>query len=372
MITVGPAQLANGVQGFAYLQTVSASPGGAYTYSVISGSLPPGLNLDPNTGVINGTPTTTGTYGFTIEATGSGACPGVQSYTIVIGSPAAMCQQHFDTVGAPSLPQGWSSLSFGSMAVWTTSTVNPNTPANAAFAAAPASAGYTELVTPTYLIGPGIGQMRFSNAFNLEDESPASPVGYDGLVLELSINGGPFQDIIAAGGSFATGGYNKTISTSFGSPIAGRMAWSGLSGGTAATPAYITTTVNLPLSAYGQSVQMKWVVATDAAGTVGGDAGARIDTIIGTACTTTAANVEITGRVLRPDGYGLRNAVVTMVDDLGVVRTARTSSFGYYRFDDVEIGRTYIVTVNARVYHFSPRVVQVFDNLYDLDFIADQ
>lgn len=359
--------------GFAYSQTLTASPaGGGYVFAVINGSLPSGLSLDPNTGVISGTPTNTGTFAFTIGVTGFGSCTGMQSYSVVIGSSSTMCQQHFDNVGAPALPAGWSSAKFGSMNPWTTSTVNPSTPVNAAFAASSTTAGYTELVTPSYLIAPASGQMRFDTAFNFEAESPASSVGYDGMVLEISINGGPFQDIVAAGGSFATGGYNKTISTSFGSAIAGRMAWSGLSGGTSAVPAYITTTVNLPTAAYDRLVQIKWIVASDAGGTASGDAGARIDAIIGTACVTTAASAVVSGRVLTADGQGVRNADVTITDDLGVVRTARTSSFGYYQFGDVLVGRTYIVRVDSRQYTFTPQVIQVFDSLFDLDFVAEQ
>ena len=41
-------------------------------------------------------------------------------------------------------------------------------------------------------------------------------------MLEISIGGGAFQDILAAGGSFVTGGYNVTISTCCSNPIAGR------------------------------------------------------------------------------------------------------------------------------------------------------
>ena len=77
------------------------------------------------------------------------------------------------------------------------------------------------------------------------------------MVLEIAIAGGSFTDIVTAGGSFVTGGYNATISTAFQSPIAGRMAWSGSSGG------YITSTVSLPASASGQNVQLKWRMASD-------------------------------------------------------------------------------------------------------------
>ena len=56
------------------------------------------------------------------------------------------------------------------------------------------------------------------------------------MVLEISINGGAFADIIQAGGNFISGGYTHTILSGFGNPIAGRMAWSGLSGGTMAAP----------------------------------------------------------------------------------------------------------------------------------------
>jgi hypothetical protein len=95
--------------------------------------------------------------------------------------------------------------------------------------------------------------------------------GFDGGVLEVSTNGGAtFQDILAAGGTFATGGYNGTISVNFGSPIAGRQAWTGNSQGV------VTTTVNLPASFAGQTVILRFRRATDSSVT---GQGWRIDTI---------------------------------------------------------------------------------------------
>jgi hypothetical protein len=65
-----------------------------YTYSVISGSLPPGLQIeDPelcSEWIITGTPTHAGTYPFTVQITptqdGGGGPPGTQQLTINIGT----------------------------------------------------------------------------------------------------------------------------------------------------------------------------------------------------------------------------------------------------------------------------------------------
>jgi len=85
---------------------------------------------------------------------------------------------------------------------------------------------------------------------------------------------------------------------------------------------------------------------------------------------TTAAGVEVSGRVLTVDGRGLRNAVVSIIDMNGVRRTATTSSFGYYRFDDVEAGSTHLFSVSSKRYRYTPHIVQVFDTLTDVDFVG--
>jgi hypothetical protein len=108
--------------------------------------------------------------------------------------------------------------------------------------------------------------LYFRHSYNLES-------GRDGGVLEISIAGGAFTDIITAGGSFAQAGYNGTISTGFLSPIGGRPAWTGSSGG------YITTGINLPPAASGQNVVFRFRLATDCSGA---GTGWRVDTITGT------------------------------------------------------------------------------------------
>lgn len=83
-----------------------------------------------------------------------------------------------------------------------------------------------------------------------------------------------------------------------------------------------------------------------------------------------AANVGVGGRVTTANGQGLRGASVSITDPDGVTRRAVTSSFGYYRFDDVAVGRTYVMSVASKRYSFSPRAVTIEDELSDLDFVA--
>lgn len=83
-----------------------------------------------------------------------------------------------------------------------------------------------------------------------------------------------------------------------------------------------------------------------------------------------AANVSISGQVLTPDGRGLRNAIVVLTDSGGQTRTARTSTFGYYRLDDIAVGQTAVMSVRSKVFQFDPHIINVNDNLESINFTA--
>ncbi len=86
-ITVNPASLANGTVGSAYSQTVSATGGtGSYTFSVSTGALPAGLSLASSTGVISGTPSSSGSSSFTITATDGNGATGSRAYSVSIAA----------------------------------------------------------------------------------------------------------------------------------------------------------------------------------------------------------------------------------------------------------------------------------------------
>lgn len=81
-----PPSLAAGSVGNPYSVTVSATGGKPpYTWS-LSGTLPPGLTLNASQGIISGTPTTTGTYGFNLTVTDSAAASLTQGFSITINS----------------------------------------------------------------------------------------------------------------------------------------------------------------------------------------------------------------------------------------------------------------------------------------------
>ena len=165
-------------------------------------------------------------------------------------TPITMMAQNFDTVTAPALPAGWTTTTSGAQSVWVTSTAAKDTAKNAAYSPDPSSIGVNELVSPNITIASTSAQLTFRNNYNLE-------TSFDGGVLEIKIGSGSFTDILTAGGSFVSGGYNYTLSTIFGNPLGGRQAWSGNSGG------FITTVVNLPAAAAGQSIQLKWRCGSD-------------------------------------------------------------------------------------------------------------
>ncbi len=71
-LTISTATLPNGMENVAYTTTLTALGGAApYSWSLISGALPPGLSLNAGSGAIIGTPTATGAFNFTVGVSDS-------------------------------------------------------------------------------------------------------------------------------------------------------------------------------------------------------------------------------------------------------------------------------------------------------------
>jgi uncharacterized repeat protein (TIGR01451 family) len=233
---------------------------------------------------------------------------GTVTFSLPLGSLAATYSENFDGVAVPSLPTGWTSLQGGGQSTWVTTGSTPDSAPNSAFTAGAATAGSNMLVSAGVAVPAGpAGQLSFRNNYNLDASTINNASAHDGGVLEIKIGSGAFTDILAAGGTFVSGGYNRTVSSTRGNPLAGRQAWSGNSGG------FITTLVNLPAAASGQTVQFRWVCGTD---TSVGSSGWYIDSIVmsnATCCSGSVADIAA-GELVSPATVGVSSNVTFTVN----------------------------------------------------------
>jgi len=87
-LSISNSSLPSGEVNVSYATNLSASGGiSPYNWSILGGSLPPGLALSTS-GVISGTPSTAGTYNFTVQVADSSSPQMAASkpLSIIVGS----------------------------------------------------------------------------------------------------------------------------------------------------------------------------------------------------------------------------------------------------------------------------------------------
>jgi hypothetical protein len=102
-LTITTSSLPGGTVGVAYSQSVTASGGsGSYSWSVSVGGLPDGLGLTSGTpsATVSGTPTTAGTYSFTLQITDGAGRTASQGFSIVVSATAPL------SITTTTLPPG--------------------------------------------------------------------------------------------------------------------------------------------------------------------------------------------------------------------------------------------------------------------------
>jgi len=83
--SITTATLPSGMIGSSYSTALAASGGSTpYTWSLTSGGMPAGLSLDPSSGAITGTPTTSGPASFLVRVTGNDGLYSEQTFTLTI------------------------------------------------------------------------------------------------------------------------------------------------------------------------------------------------------------------------------------------------------------------------------------------------
>jgi hypothetical protein len=181
------------------------------------------------------------------------------------GAKKLALRETFDRAPLSKLPQGWTTAATGAQEVWRTLRGRSFASfPNVMFSDSTFQPGVNELVSPVFQVTSPNAVLTFSNKFDLESTFLRNRL-YDGAVLEIKIGAGEFQDIEASGGVFTAGGYSGVIDGCCQNPLAGRRGWSSRSG-TGQDAVFVPTTVNLPASAAGQTVQLRWRVGTDIGG----------------------------------------------------------------------------------------------------------
>jgi hypothetical protein len=104
---------------------------------------------------------------------------------------------------------------------------------------------------PAFTVTDG-GPVRvaFTHFYDFQD-------GFDGAVLQVSVNGGGLQQVGTNVGVFVQGGYDKVIRPDVGSAIRGVQAWTGSSGGV------LESIAELGSFEVGTSLDFSWLAAWD-------------------------------------------------------------------------------------------------------------
>lgn len=85
----------------------------------------------------------------------------------------------------------------------------------------------------------------------------------------------------------------------------------------------------------------------------------------------TSAGVSVSGRLLTSSGRAVSRGTVSLSDGLGNVRRIQTNTLGYFRFDEVAVGETYVLSATARGYSFQARTLNVMDQISDVEIVAE-
>lgn len=203
------------------------------------------------------------------------------AFSFTTGALIVAYGENFDGVTPPALPTGWTAnqgINTAGAPLWVTSNAGLPSPVadtapNATYSEDPSDPCDNRIYTPVLMYTAG-AQLIFKQNYDLEESDETT--AFDAGVLEISVNGGAYTDIVTAGGTFAMGGYNHTaIDATFGNPLLpSRPNWSGISNG--GTGGFEMCVVNLPASGAGMPVQFRWRMGSDLSV---GHNGWRLDTV---------------------------------------------------------------------------------------------
>jgi len=212
-ITTG-SPLPDGLLGVYYAGTFNASGGsGSYTWSVVSGSLPSGLNLDSN-GTLSGAPTMLETSYFTVAATDSYGTSGTKEVSLTVSLAPVQPGSSGLPEGMVGTPYSQALSATGGYGTYSWSLIGGNLPSglslgmDGTISGTPWSSGYFSFTVGVSDGMGGYGQADFQ--INISDIPPPPPLTITtGLPLPSGWEGISYQQSLTASGG--SGSYTWTV-----------------------------------------------------------------------------------------------------------------------------------------------------------------
>ncbi len=256
-LTVSTSSLAAATFGTPYSQTLAAAGGSpAYTWSVSSGSLPPGLSL-ASSGAISGTPTQGGAFPFTASVIDSGSPQQSKTVALSISVNETPLKITTSSLAAGSAGNSYSQTltASGGFLGYTWSLVSGSLPAGVTLSPAGAISG-TPSASGAFAFTASVSDhsnpvQTITAAFNLNISAPQLKVMSTSFAQ--GIYGRPYSGALQATGGIP--GYRWTVASgSLPAGLAlnnstGTISGTPIAGGTAAFTAAVTDTTNQTASA---------------------------------------------------------------------------------------------------------------------------
>jgi len=203
-LQITTTSLPGGRVGVRYSQSPVATGGVTpYTWAIITGALPGGLTLNTNTGAISGTPTTAGTFNFTLRVRDASAVTATQALSITVTVLVAPSNLSAAIASASSITLAWRdnssnensflverSVNGGAFAqigtVNRTAAQSTATGGTVAFTSTGLSAGNTYAYRVRAFRTAGSAYSAYSNTATVQFSAPSAPTGVMATASRLS------------------------------------------------------------------------------------------------------------------------------------------------------------------------------------------